>query len=923
MLNNLLLILSLLLFFTYSRSQSTNEQLSKDAKLLYEKSNYFSSFDLDSCKFYTQKAEQKYYEAKNWSGNIYSLNSLATLYYYESNYTKYINTMDSVNVLCHKHLNKEDSTYLFVMNNMGAYHRVLGNYTRAINSYQKALLIPNTTLKQKALVLSSLSYSYNLLGDHKKAIKCLNNVDLKKEDKTDFFINRKINYLKALGFSHLSNKQYIVAREIYKEALAYFLTNFDARKNKSRSARLYFDVAKVQLKVSNYTSFREHLNKISELNIDKNSLLQGDISLSLSEFYLITKDLNLAKQSILEAISIYKLINKKELSIYKIRNAELILSEILIKKNEIKKARELLLKNFTDLEKISSYNIKKGAQIYKLKLLNKLTVVSKITKDYSSYNKYISLLKNLIKSLRQQNSSASHKDFWANENLEIYQNAIGTFVEQNDINIAFTFAEENKSNLLIQSLNDIDAKSYAGIPKELLEKEREMRARLQFYQKKKFELENSDDIDSSKLLSYTDVITKTDFAIEAIVDTLESQYPEYFEIKYNVEDLKVKDIQSLIDKETAFIEYFIGKDSSYVFTITKNNIYVSPLKNINTQSSILLKYYKAISDPSTSIDSLNYYSALAYNLVFKDAIKDLSPKYKNLVIVPDDILNNLPFGMMKDSNTDNYIGSKYNIQYQYSGRLWRLLKNRKSENKKYDFLGYAYNTENLNFLAERACATMEVGNLLCSEKEVSSIANILSDKKLNLDINLKDDILKNASDAKVIHLATHSCLDSENSDYSRIFFDDGYITNIDLQLQNIDADLAVLSACESGYGELVKGEGAMSISKGFFHAGCKSTLVSLWPVDDCSTSEFMRHFYTFLKAGDKKDIALKKAKQTYIDTAHPSRTHPYYWAGFILIGDNNPVWSNAGNWSYWVVGLLVLVICFSLLLKKRYSKNIS
>ena len=645
-------------------------------------------------------------------------------------------------------------------------------------------------------------------------------------------------------------------------------------------------------------------------------MLYGDISVSFAEHFFKVNKLELAEDKILDAISVLSKINNKKLSYKKKRNAELIYSDILIKNNKIEKAKKILLKNYSNIQKILNNYTKRSLSIYYLKLLKRLAFISKKKENLMSYTKYNLLIKNLVKSLRQQNSTASHKDFWANENLEIYQDAIGTFIHQDDINTAFTFAEENKSNLLIQSLNDIEAKTYAGIPEELLDEEREFRAKLQFYQKKKFELENSDDIDSSKLLSYAEVITKTDFAIEAIVDTLENQYPEYYEIKYNEKDLKVEDIQSLLDDETAFIEYFIGKDSSYVFTITKNEVLVSPLENINEKSNILLNYYNNLNNPSTSLDSLNYYSSEAYNLILKNAVKELTPNITNLVIVPDDILNNLPFGMMKNISDDTYIGYRYNIQYQYSGRLWRLLKNRKSEDKKYDFLGYAYNTENLNFLADRACTTMEVGNLLCSEKEIKSIADILSEKELNLNVNNKEDILNIASGAKIIHLATHSCLDSENSDYSRIFFDDGYITNIDLQLQEINADLAVLSACESGYGELVKGEGAMSISKGFFHAGCKSTLVSLWPVDDCSTSEFMKHFYTYLQEGDKKDIALKKAKQTYLETAHPSRTHPYYWAGFILIGDNAEVWSNTSSWNYWIGGLLALIVVGGFLYKR-------
>ncbi|MBT8234242.1 MAG: CHAT domain-containing protein, partial [Bacteroidia bacterium] len=552
----------------------------------------------------------------------------------------------------------------------------------------------------------------------------------------------------------------------------------------------------------------------------------------------------------------------------------------------------------------SEYN----ANYNKIQLIESIKIKSNILKKINkpNYESFL-LLSSLLKSLRLENSTASHKDFWANENLNIYQDAIATFIDNDDIESAFTFAEENKSNLLVQSLNDIEAKSYANIPAELLEKENDLRAKLQFYQKKKFELENSDNIDSTKLIDYFELITTTEFAIDEIVDTLESHYPEYYELKYNEEDLKAADIKNILDDKTAFIEYFVGKDSAYVFTITKDNISVNSLDILSDSTNIFLKYYQSISDPNVSATFLDSHSKSTYKLVLEKALENINSNIQDLIIVPDDILNNLPFELMKNEK-DEYLGFKYNIHYQYSGRLWRLLKNRKSFDKKYDFLGYAYNSDNVNYIAERACATMETGNLLCSDKEIQNIATILKDKSLLLKNANKDDILKNASQSRIVHLATHSCLDSENSDYSRIFFNDGYITNIDLQLQTMNADLAVLSACESGYGELIKGEGAMSISKGFFHAGCKSTLVSLWPVDDCSTSEFMGHFYTYLNEGLQKDVALKKAKQTYLETAHPSRTHPYYWAGFILIGDNAAVFGNGGGYLIWVMGFLGLLV---------------
>lgn len=902
---------------TLGNSQLDSLTILKKANYLLEKSELYWPQSIDSTIYYTNEAAKLYKSINKKELWLECISGIANAYYIDMDYKMAIFKYDE--------LEREFENLKFIppkskkriLTHLGSYKRMLKDFNKSIYYLKESASIKDVNLDMSTY--ANLGFTYYLLGDYNKAEShFLNslNYDIDKINELN------VNIFGTLGNLYQRKNNHNLAINYYFKILYFYDSNIELKKGNQTYFKYKIKLAESYLKLNKNSESKSILKELEFSTLNKFNSLRYKFILSK---FLIKNDQNdLAINNIKLALkSIDYLKYDNEIKILQASFLNLLTIENIKKKNynELIKINNEGINLFNlDLQSDLAKNFNFVGNIL-LELLYTRIKIFKITESNKETFNLFNITISLIKSLRQQNSTASHKDFWANENLEIYQDAIGTFIHEKDINTAFTFAEENKSNLLIQSLNDIDAKTYAGIPEELLDEERELRAKLQFYQKKKFELENNDAIDSTKLLSYSEIITHTDFAIEAIVDTLESQYPEYYEIKYNEEDLTVNDVQELLDDKSAFIEYFIGKDSSYVFTITKNDIYVSPLENISEKSDVFLNYYNTLSEPSTSIDSLNYYSSEAYNLILKDAIKNLDSNITNLVIVPDDILNNLPFGMMKDIDQTSYIGSQYNIQYQYSGRLWRLLKNRKSEDKNYDLLAYAYNTENLNFLAERACATMEVGDLLCSEKEINIIANILKGKSINLSVNKKEDILNQASNAKVIHLATHSCLDSENSDYSKIFFDDGYITNIDLQLQQINADLAVLSACESGYGELVKGEGAMSISKGFFHAGVKSTLVSLWPVDDCSTSEFMKHFYTYLQEGDKKDIALKKAKQTYVETAHPSRTHPYYWAGFILIGDNAEVWSKDYGLIFWLLGAAVLVIIGGATLKKLTHKS--
>jgi CHAT domain-containing protein len=98
-----------------------------------------------------------------------------------------------------------------------------------------------------------------------------------------------------------------------------------------------------------------------------------------------------------------------------------------------------------------------------------------------------------------------------------------------------------------------------------------------------------------------------------------------------------------------------------------------------------------------------------------------------------------------------------------------------------------------------------------------------------------------------------------------------------------------LSACNTGYGRLQKGEGIMSLARGFKYAGAPSIVFTLWEVQDKATSGIMEGFYTFLKAGDRKDVALQKAKVNFLAHANQLKSHPYYWSSFLLTGDTGQI----------------------------------
>ena len=162
----------------------------------------------------------------------------------------------------------------------------------------------------------------------------------------------------------------------------------------------------------------------------------------------------------------------------------------------------------------------------------------------------------------------------------------------------------------------------------------------------------------------------------------------------------------------------------------------------------------------------------------------------------------------------------------------------------------------------------------------------------------------------------HSTIDSENPELWHLNFNDDELFIGELYNESIPSDLAVLSACETGNGVLMRGEGLQSVSKAFTYAGVPSTVMSLWKVDDKTTATIMSFFYDYLKKGKPKDIALKLAKKDYLNSdLDIELKHPYYWSAFIISG-NTDSFNSYKHSRLWWLSLLVIPLAVFLYYKK-------
>ncbi len=154
--------------------------------------------------------------------------------------------------------------------------------------------------------------------------------------------------------------------------------------------------------------------------------------------------------------------------------------------------------------------------------------------------------------------------------------------------------------------------------------------------------------------------------------------------------------------------------------------------------------------------------------------------------------------------------------------------------------------------------------------------------------------------------------------FNKLIFTDGDLTSSEIYVSNSEANLAVLSACNTGFGKLEKGEGVMSMARAFHFSGVPSVIMSLWKVPDKETKEIMVSFYKHLKKGETKSVALRNAKIDYLVSVDDKNLkHPYFWSGFILNGNTDALMPAKNNYYYFISGILVIgLIIFGLKTKK-------
>jgi len=372
----------------------------------------------------------------------------------------------------------------------------------------------------------------------------------------------------------------------------------------------------------------------------------------------------------------------------------------------------------------------------------------------------------------------------------------------------------------------------------------------------------------------------------------------------------------LLGAETALIEYVLGDKQSFAWVVYQgkvSSVVLPPGKELTADVAA----YRATSSAKVSsqtaaqaIVKLKTQSQQLYQKLFQPLEPHLASARK-LIIVPDGALAYLPFETLagepkRAAAAAPYLIERFAISYAPSASalaaLRALKQNNTSEAKGIIAFGDPVYGKDETATANGAASERgyDFRRLPYTRAEVNEIAALFppTERRVFLgaaaqEANVKAEPL---SQYRYAHFAAHALIDEERPARSGIVLsaptdskaeskEDGALQMSEVMRLKLNADLVTLSACRTGLGQLLKGEGMIGLTRAFLYAGSESVVVSLWNVNDIATATLMKAFYKNLKQGSVKDDALRQAKLEMIRGRQQAWRHPYYWAAFVLVGD--------------------------------------
>jgi CHAT domain-containing protein len=480
--------------------------------------------------------------------------------------------------------------------------------------------------------------------------------------------------------------------------------------------------------------------------------------------------------------------------------------------------------------------------------------------------------------------------------------------------LLFEVSERSKSYLLNHAKVQRQAMHFSGVPDALVQAETRLRQQILDVEMDAGLTRQDGASDPEIRERYSSELATLYLRYDSIKSQIRTQVPSYFDLALNPKVITLQEAQAILQPQQTLLEYFVLHQYTYIFVINKDNYHIERISSGKQLRPLVQQLRSGLYDyhtysgqrPDTLYQACSDKYAAAATALYKILIEPVKNRLATeLLIVPDASLGYLPFEVLLSQTPEKttryashaYLLRDYPISYCYSATLQRLMQNNAGAGTDaLSYLGVAPQFEEANNSAnattERQRSLQNLRPLKYNQSEVSAGQQIWGGDVQMGTAATKSAFMSAAPRYRIIHLATHGKAQDKVGDYSFLAFagekpakDPSILYSMELYSIQLPADMVILSACETGIGELRRGEGIISLARAFVFAGAKSVFTTLWSVDDAKSQELIGTFQRQLKNGQPKHAALRQAKLDYLTQYRGEEAHPYYWAGYIGVGD--------------------------------------
>jgi CHAT domain-containing protein len=704
-------------------------------------------------------------------------------------------------------------------------------------------------------------------------------------------------------------------------------------------------------------SYHESSLTIPKLSPAQQTIAEIDIQMAKGGLFFKTKNYARAKGHFEKALDLMKEIYPEKHPM--VVEASRSLSEVYLEEKIYGQAMSFIDKALAaSMNEGETYNKEDVPPIdqakFPLELLNAIGTKGKVLKGVyaetqdpetlvqalAMFDATIKLLNKLRRTYRKEGSkyqlAGLAQEFSQQASLVCYQ-LYEITKKQDYINRAFDYVEIAKGSILLEAIRDLKARKVANIPDSLIQKETAQKIEIAYLKGEiYYEVRQGKFKDIDRLVMLEKELRDKNKLHEKLVHSLEQEYPKYFALKYDYSTASIDVVQTALQNNEVMINYLMLDSFILVFSIEQDELtcQLVPHKLDKTNGSII-KFLKSIRKNETQ--DIQYAGSYLYELLIKPLGENLANK--DLIIIPDGFLNNIPFEVIpiREEGEIEYLNEHHAFCYNYSATLYLTSKDAfKTVKAPQKIVGFAPDFSLLDSIIKNGdslsniVADLNLDPLVYASQEVIALQKLFETNSMGIiGAHCTETTFKEvAKEYGVLHFATHGIVNHNDPMFSSLAFltdslNDGLLHTHELFSLELNAELVTLSACNSGVGKLYAGEGVMSIAKGFAYSGAPNMIMTLWPVSDQATEAIMSFFYQYLKEGMPKHKALQKAKLDFIEEYNVGRSHPQLWGGLIVIGNTNAVVSlteaKSGLWIWILLGSLLILLISFFGIKKRIN----